>query len=157
MVQFLLNSLFFTLTSNWEDPGFVILEAMFSKKIVLSSDCENGPIDIIKDNLNGFLFKKNDSKDFQYKFSLIFDLLKKEIITYLDKNYDELSPIELAIIYSSLYELKFSPAVPYRVVLNEAIEVAKSFGGTDGYKFINGVLNKAAAINRKHEFTAKVN
>jgi N utilization substance protein B len=86
-----------------------------------------------------------------------FDLLKKEIITSLDKSYDELSPIELAIIYSSLYELKFSPAVPYRVVLNEAIEVAKSFGGTDGYKFINGVLNKAAAINRKHEFTAKVN
>ena len=86
-----------------------------------------------------------------------FDLLKKEIITYLDKNYDELSPIELAIIYSSLYELKFSPSVPYRVVINEAIEVAKSFGGTDGYKFINGVLNKAAALNRKHEFTSKAN
>jgi N utilization substance protein B len=86
-----------------------------------------------------------------------FDLLKKEIITYLDKSYDELSPIELAIIYSSLYELKFSPSVPYRVVINEAIEVAKSFGGTDGYKFINGVLNKAAAINRKHEFGTKIN
>ena len=86
-----------------------------------------------------------------------FDLLKKEIITYLDKNYDELSPIELAIIYSSLYELKFSLSVPYRVVINEAIEVAKSFGGTDGHKFINGVLNKAAAINRKHEFSSKTN
>ena len=86
-----------------------------------------------------------------------FDLLKKEIITYLDKNYDELSPIELAIIYSSLYELKFYPSVPYRVVINEAIEVAKSFGGTDGHKFINGVLNKAAALNRKHEFTSKAN
>ena len=86
-----------------------------------------------------------------------FDLLKKEIITYLDKNYDELSPIELAIIYSSLYELKFSLSVPYRVVINEAIEVAKSFGGTDGHKFINGVLNKAAAINRKHEFSSKAN
>ena len=86
-----------------------------------------------------------------------FDLLKKEIITYIDKSYDELSPIELAIIYSSLYELKFSLSVPYRVVINEAIEVAKSFGGTDGHKFINGVLNKAAAINRKHEFTIKTN
>ena len=86
-----------------------------------------------------------------------FDALKKEIVTYLDKNYDELSPIELAIIYSSLYELKFSPSVPYRVVINEAIEVAKSFGGTDGYKFINGVLNKAAAANRKHEFAVKKN
>jgi len=84
-----------------------------------------------------------------------FDLLKKEIITYIDKSYDELSPIELAIIYSSLYELKFSLSVPYRVVINEAIEVAKSFGGTDGHKFINGVLNKAAAINRKHEFATK--
>ena len=86
-----------------------------------------------------------------------FDVLKKEIVTYLDKNYDELSPIELAIIYSSLYELKFSPSVPYRVVINEAIEVAKSFGGTDGYKFINGVLNIAAAANRKHEFAVKKN
>ena len=75
---FLLNSLFFTLTSNWEDPGFVILEAMFSKKLVLSSDCESGPIDIIKDNVNGFLFKKYDSKDFQLKFSAILDLIKKE-------------------------------------------------------------------------------
>ena len=84
-----------------------------------------------------------------------FDLLKNEIITYIDKSYEELSPIELAIIYSSLYELKFSPSVPYRVVINEAIEVAKSFGGTDGHKFINGVLNKAAAINRKHEFAIK--
>jgi len=75
---FLLNSLFFTITSDWEDPGFVILEAMFSKKIVLSSNCESGPIDIIKDNSNGFLFKNNDSKDFQYKFFTILDLLKKE-------------------------------------------------------------------------------
>ena len=41
--------------------------------------------------------------------------------------------------------------MPYRVVINEAIEIAKSYGGTDGYKFINGVLNKAAAINRKYE------
>jgi len=86
-----------------------------------------------------------------------FDLLKKEIITYLDKSYDELSPIELAIIYGSLYELKFSLSVPYRVVINEAIEIAKSFGGTDGHKFINGVLNKAAAINRKNEFVTKIN
>ena len=51
---------------------------MFSKKIVLSSDCESGPIDIIKDNVNGFLFKKLDSKDFQLKFSAILDLIKKE-------------------------------------------------------------------------------
>ena len=80
------------------------------------------------------------------------DALKLEIISYLDRSYDELSPIELSIIYSSLYELKYSPTVPYKVVINEAIEVAKSFGGTDGYKYINGILNQAAKKNRKEEF-----
>ena len=78
--------------------------------------------------------------------------LKKEISTYLDRPYEELSPIELSIMYSSLYELKYSHSVPYKVVINEAIEVAKSFGGTDGYKYINGVLNQAAEKNRREEF-----
>ena len=77
-----------------------------------------------------------------------FTSLKDEICTYLDRDYNELSPIELAIIFSALYELKFHPDIPYRVVINEAIEVAKSFGGSDGFKFINGVLNKAAKQNR---------
>ena len=78
--------------------------------------------------------------------------LKTEISTYLDRPYEELSPIELSIMYSSLYELKYSHSVPYKVVINEAIEVAKSFGGTDGYKYINGVLNQAAEKNRREEF-----
>jgi N utilization substance protein B len=80
------------------------------------------------------------------------ETLKAEIVTYLDRPYEELSPIELSIMYSSLYELKYSPAIPYKVVINEAIEVAKSFGGVDGYKYINGVLNQAAEKNRKEEF-----
>jgi len=82
-----------------------------------------------------------------------FTSLKDEICTYLDRDYNALSPIELAIIFSALYELKFHPDIPYRVVINEAIEVAKSFGGSDGFKFINGVLNKAAKQNRIEEFT----
>ena len=82
-----------------------------------------------------------------------FTSLKDEICTYLYRDYNELSPIELAIIFSALYELKFHPDIPYRVVINEAIEVAKSFGGSDGFKFINGVLNKAAKQNRIEEFT----
>jgi N utilization substance protein B len=80
-----------------------------------------------------------------------FDLLKDEIETYLDREYDELSPIELAILYCSIYELKFSLDVPYKVVINEAIEITKSFGGTDGFKFVNGILNKAANKHRKTE------
>ena len=80
-----------------------------------------------------------------------FELLKAEIEVYFDRGYDELSPIELAILYCSLYELKFSLDVPYKVVINEAIEITKSFGGTDGFKFVNGILNKAANKHRKKE------
>jgi len=80
------------------------------------------------------------------------ETLKLEIISYIDRSYEELSPIELSIIYSSLYELKYSPSVPYKVVINEAVEVAKSYGGIDGFKYINGILNQAAEKNRKEEF-----
>ena len=80
------------------------------------------------------------------------DTLKLEIVSYLDRSYEELSPIELSIIYSSLYELKYSLSVPYKVVINEAIEIAKLFGGVDGYKYINGILNQAAKKNRNEEF-----
>lgn len=79
------------------------------------------------------------------------DSLKQEIELYIDRSYEELSPIELSIIYLSLYELKYSASVPYKVVINEAVEIAKTFGGADGYKYINGILNKAAKVNRANE------
>jgi N utilization substance protein B len=79
------------------------------------------------------------------------DSLKQEIELYIDRSYEELSPIELSIIYFSLYELKYSASVPYKVVINEAVEIAKTFGGADGYKYINGILNQAARVNRANE------
>ena len=79
------------------------------------------------------------------------DSLKQEIESYIDRSYEELSPIELSIIYFSLYELKYSVSVPYKVVINEAIEIAKTYGGADGYKYINGILNQAAKANRTDE------
>lgn len=78
--------------------------------------------------------------------------LKAELESYIDRSYDELSPIELSIMYFSLYELKHSVSVPYKVVINEAVEIAKTFGGADGYKYINGILNQAAKKNRTKEF-----
>ena len=80
-----------------------------------------------------------------------FDSLKQEIESYIDRSYEELSPIELSIIYLSLYELKYSMSVPYKVVINEAVEIAKTYGGADGYKYINGILNQAAKANRVNE------
>ena len=79
------------------------------------------------------------------------DSLKQEIESYIDRSYEELSPIELSIIYFSLYELKYSMSVPYKVVINEAVEIAKTYGGADGYKYINGILNQAAKANRLNE------
>ena len=79
------------------------------------------------------------------------DSLKQEIESYIDRSYKELSPIELSIIYFSLYELKYSMSVPYKVVINEAVEIAKTYGGADGYKYINGILNQAAKANRVNE------
>jgi len=65
---YLSKAKFFVLTSRWEDPGFVIIESMFMKKIVLSSDCKNGPMEIINDGINGFLFKNLNNEDFLNKF-----------------------------------------------------------------------------------------
>jgi len=63
---------------------------------------------------------------------------------FLDRKFDLVSPIERAILLIAGYELTAQPDVPYRVALNEAIELAKRYGGTDGDKFINGVLDKLA-------------
>ena len=64
---------------------------------------------------------------------------------------NELSPVEHAILLIGAYELVHRPEVPRRVVINEAIEIAKSFGGTDGYKYVNGVLDRLAAKVRAGE------
>jgi N utilization substance protein B len=66
----------------------------------------------------------------------------------------ELSPIEHGILLIGAYELTNSMDVPYKVAINEAVELAKSFGGTDGHKYVNGVLDKAAAELRPAEVNA---
>jgi glycosyltransferase involved in cell wall biosynthesis len=75
---FFKNSLFFVLTSEWEDPGFVILESMFARKLVLSSDCESGPQEIIKDGINGFLYKNKNMISFKERFFMVFNLIKNK-------------------------------------------------------------------------------
>lgn len=71
--------------------------------------------------------------------------LETVVATHLDRALDELSPVEFAVLMIGVYELTFHPEIPYRVVINEAVELAKTFGGTDGHKFVNGVLDKVAA------------
>ena len=71
--------------------------------------------------------------------------LQTEIEPYLDRPVNELSPVEYSVLMIAAFELKNSLDVPYRVVINEAVEMTKEFGGTDGFKFVNGVLDKLAA------------
>ena len=70
---------------------------------------------------------------------------------HVDRKTTELSPIEHAILMIGAYELKHCIDVPYKVAINEAVELAKSFGGTDGHKYVNGVLDRAAADLRPAE------
>jgi len=67
----------------------------------------------------------------------------EEVLTpFLDRKLNALSPIESAVLLLGAYEAVHCPDVPYRVVINEAVELAKAYGGTDGHKYVNGVLDK---------------
>ena len=73
---------------------------------------------------------------------------------HIDRKSEELSPVEHAAMMIGCYELLHCIDIPYKVVINEAVELTKSFGGTDGHKYVNGVLDKAAAEVRAHEVRA---
>lgn len=79
------------------------------------------------------------------------DALRELLAPHIDRAWDEVSPIERGILLLGACELKLHPETPYRVVINEAIELAKTYGGTDGHKFVNGVLDKLAPQLRPAE------
>jgi transcription antitermination protein NusB len=79
------------------------------------------------------------------------DALHAQIVPHLDRRIEELSPVEHATLLVGCFELSHHLEIPYRVVINEAVELAKTFGGTDGYKYVNGVLDKVAARARAAE------
>lgn len=81
--------------------------------------------------------------------------LEHQLQDYLDRPFSELSPIEACVLLGGAFELSHYPQTPYRVIINEAIELAKTYGGTDGHKYVNGVLDKLAARLRPVEVEAK--
>ena len=76
---------------------------------------------------------------------------RTQLGTCIDRPMKELSPVEHAILLLGAFELKHHLEIPYRVVINEAVELAKTFGGTDGFKYVNGVLDKLAPQLRPAE------
>lgn len=81
-------------------------------------------------------------------------VIDEVLARHVDRKTSELSPVEHAVLMIGAYELRHCMDVPYKVAINEAVELAKSFGGTDGHKYVNGVLDKAAIDLRPAEVEA---
>lgn len=77
--------------------------------------------------------------------------LEAALSPHLDRKIEELSPVERSILLIGAYELTQRSEIPYRVAINEAVELAKTYGGTDGHKFVNGVLDKLGKVVRGEE------
>jgi N utilization substance protein B len=103
-------------------------------------------------SLEGF-----DKTDERFVESLLRGVIERAeelrglIAPHLSREFGKLSPIERAILYIGAYELAAHPETPFKVVLNEAVELGKSFGATDGYRFVNGVLERIATAIRTDE------
>ena len=109
-------------------------------------------IDAFTRDLAGF--NKSDSVHFDALLRGCIDEaagLDALIVPLLDRKLAEISPIEHSVMWIGAYEFKHCPDVPWRVVLNECIELAKEFGGTDGHKYVNAVLGGLAPSLRAHE------
>jgi N utilization substance protein B len=83
------------------------------------------------------------------------DALSAQLQPCLDRPIEQLSPVERAVLLVAAFEFKHHLDVPYRVVINEAVELTKTFGGSDGYKYVNGVLDKLAVAMRPTEAQAR--
>ena len=84
-----------------------------------------------------------------------FEGLRARLEPLADRKWDEVSPVERAILLIGAWELVHNQEIPYKVTINEAIELGKRFGGTDGHKYVNGVLDKLAEAVRPDEVAMK--
>jgi len=128
------------------------LQALYQ---VLVGKNEAADIDVFTRDLSGF--HKADSAHYD---ALLYGCaeqavsLDQLIVPLLDRSMAEISPIERAVMWIGVFEMKHCLDVPWRVSLNECIELAKEFGGTDGHKYVNAVLEGLAPQLRPHEVQA---
>jgi N utilization substance protein B len=129
----------------------------FAVQAVYSWQMSKNPVEQIELSI----VTSNDMKkvDTEYFLELLRAVVKdcaeldKKMKPYLGRLPEELDPVEKAILRIATYELVARVDVPYKVVINEAIELAKSFGAEESHKFINGVLDKAIKTLRKDELS----
>ncbi|KKW67990.1 hypothetical protein AAV94_07410 [Lampropedia cohaerens] len=128
------------------------LQALYQR---LVGKNEPRDIDMFTRNLSGF--HKADSALYDallYGCADEAEALDAAIAPALDRPLSELSPIEHALLWMGVYEFRHALDVPWKVVINEYVELAKAFGGTDGHKYVNAVLHKLAAEFRAAEVGA---
>ena len=104
--------------------------------------------------------KNVDIKYFQellHKIPAKLDSIDEQITLFLDRSFQEIDPVEKAIMRIGVYELQNRIDIPYRVVINEAVELAKIFGAEDGHKYVNSILDAAAKKLRDVEVKARQN
>jgi transcription antitermination protein NusB len=121
----------------------------------LLSGAPGGEIDAQLRGAQGF-----DKADHEHLEALLHGVIREveplsaDLTPCLDRPIDQLSPVERAVLLVAAFELKHHLDIPYRVVINEAVELTKTFGGADGYKYVNGVLDKLSAQLRPDEAQA---
>jgi len=132
------------------------LQGVYSWILQGASDTESaGLIDAHIREEPGF-----DEADFDWYHTLLHGVIQEspsleaQFSPFIDRPLSELSPVERAALLLGTYELVHRIEVPYRATINEAVELAKFFGGSEGYRFVNGVLDKVAAQVRPTEFEA---
>jgi N utilization substance protein B len=119
----------------WQMAGHDVSEV--ENQILEAEDPTSFEVDYFKDLLHGVPAK--------------LDELDAELKNCVDRSIDSVDPVERAILRLGAYEMAHHPEVPYRVVINEAVELAKVFGAEQGHKYVNGVLDKLARKVRKTE------
>jgi len=121
---------------------------------------ELGGTDIESIEVNFYIENDMSKVDAELFKNLLYGIPKKlsEIDNtyqpHLDREHEQLDPVSRAILRLATYELLHSVEVPYKVVINEGVNLAKTFGPTDAYKFINGVLDRVAVVARATEISA---
>lgn len=119
----------------------------------------DNPIIQIEDEFLRYHIEKNI--DLEYFKELVRGIptnvteLDAEIKPFLNRSMSDIDPIEISILRIAVYELINRPDVPYRVIINEALELTKLFGSVEGYKFVNGLLDKIAKKTRPAENNLK--
>lgn len=115
------------------------------------------PRDIVKEFVSD---RELVSVDMDYFTGLVsevpkhFDTLKSDLSPFLDREWLQLDPVERSVLLIGAYEMRYCLEIPYRVVINEGVELCKMFGTVEGHRYVNGVLDRLAHTTRAPEVNA---